>query len=168
MAGSVNKVILVGNLGKDPEVRTFQNGGRVASFSIATSEVVLVSPVVAACRTEKILGVPPPDPCLRWRSLRCAFFLEWEPGHGLCPCCARRLQPRSRSLATTSVPGRIPEFQTALSSPRSGRVLPKKPTSSQWPIEAKDVLRGDTARVNEAITSIALICARRRVTSLLV
>ncbi|HEU0117157.1 MAG TPA: single-stranded DNA-binding protein, partial [Alphaproteobacteria bacterium] len=38
MAGSVNKVILVGNLGKDPEVRTFQNGGRVASFSLATSE----------------------------------------------------------------------------------------------------------------------------------
>jgi single-strand DNA-binding protein len=38
MAGSVNKVILVGNLGKDPEVRSFANGGRVASFSIATSE----------------------------------------------------------------------------------------------------------------------------------
>src|ERR1700722_17620850 len=38
MAGSVNKVILVGNLGKDPEIRTFQNGGRVASFSLATSE----------------------------------------------------------------------------------------------------------------------------------
>jgi len=38
MAGSVNKVILVGNLGKDPEVRSFQNGGRVAKFSIATSE----------------------------------------------------------------------------------------------------------------------------------
>ncbi|MDD2325397.1 MAG: single-stranded DNA-binding protein [Alphaproteobacteria bacterium] len=38
MAGSVNKVILVGNLGKDPEIRTFQNGGRKASFSIATSE----------------------------------------------------------------------------------------------------------------------------------
>lgn len=38
MAGSVNKVILVGNLGKDPEVRTFPNGGRVANFSIATSE----------------------------------------------------------------------------------------------------------------------------------
>lgn len=38
MAGSVNKVILVGNLGKDPEVRAFQNGGRVASFTIATSE----------------------------------------------------------------------------------------------------------------------------------
>ncbi len=38
MAGSVNKVILVGNLGRDPEIRTFQNGGRVASFSIATSE----------------------------------------------------------------------------------------------------------------------------------
>lgn len=38
MAGSVNKVILVGNLGKDPEVRSFQNGGRVASFTIATSE----------------------------------------------------------------------------------------------------------------------------------
>lgn len=37
MAG-VNKVILVGNLGKDPEIRSFQNGGRVASFSIATSE----------------------------------------------------------------------------------------------------------------------------------
>lgn len=38
MAGSVNKVILVGNLGKDPEVRSFPNGGRVANFSIATSE----------------------------------------------------------------------------------------------------------------------------------
>lgn len=35
---SVNKVILVGNLGKDPEIRSFQNGGRVASFSIATSD----------------------------------------------------------------------------------------------------------------------------------
>lgn len=38
MAGSVNKVILVGNLGKDPEVRSFQNGGRVCNFSVATSE----------------------------------------------------------------------------------------------------------------------------------
>ncbi len=38
MAGSVNKVILVGNLGRDPEVRSFQNGGRVARLSIATSE----------------------------------------------------------------------------------------------------------------------------------
>ena len=38
MAGSVNKVILVGNLGKDPEVRTMNNGGEVVSFSIATSE----------------------------------------------------------------------------------------------------------------------------------
>jgi single-strand DNA-binding protein len=38
MAGSVNKVILVGNLGRDPEVRSFQNGGRVCKFSIATSE----------------------------------------------------------------------------------------------------------------------------------
>ena len=38
MAGSVNKVILVGNLGKDPESRTLQNGGKVVSFSVATSE----------------------------------------------------------------------------------------------------------------------------------
>ncbi|MFC7536291.1 single-stranded DNA-binding protein [Sphingomonas sp. GCM10030256] len=38
MAGSVNKVILVGNLGKDPESRTFGNGGKVVSFSVATSE----------------------------------------------------------------------------------------------------------------------------------
>jgi single-strand DNA-binding protein len=38
MAGSVNKVILVGNLGKDPEVRSFQNGGKVVNFSLATSE----------------------------------------------------------------------------------------------------------------------------------
>ncbi|HEY0958207.1 MAG TPA: single-stranded DNA-binding protein [Novosphingobium sp.] len=38
MAGSVNKVILVGNLGADPEVRSFQNGGRVANLRIATSE----------------------------------------------------------------------------------------------------------------------------------
>ncbi len=35
---SVNKVILVGNLGRDPEVRSFQNGGRVANLRIATSE----------------------------------------------------------------------------------------------------------------------------------
>ncbi len=38
MAGSVNKVILVGNLGRDPEVRAFQNGGRVCNLRIATSE----------------------------------------------------------------------------------------------------------------------------------
>jgi single-strand DNA-binding protein len=38
MAGSVNKVILVGNLGRDPEVRNMQSGDRVVSFSIATSE----------------------------------------------------------------------------------------------------------------------------------
>ena len=38
MAGSVNKVILVGNLGRDPEARNFQNGGKVVSFSVATSE----------------------------------------------------------------------------------------------------------------------------------
>ena len=35
---SVNKVILIGHLGKDPETRTFQNGGRVANVSLATSE----------------------------------------------------------------------------------------------------------------------------------
>jgi len=35
---SVNKVILIGNLGRGPEIRTFQNGGKVANFSVATSE----------------------------------------------------------------------------------------------------------------------------------
>lgn len=38
MAGSVNKVILIGNLGKDPESRSFQNGGKVVELRIATSE----------------------------------------------------------------------------------------------------------------------------------
>jgi single-strand DNA-binding protein len=38
MAGSVNKVILIGNLGRDPEIRTMQNGGKVANLSLATSE----------------------------------------------------------------------------------------------------------------------------------
>lgn len=38
MAGSVNKVILVGNLGKDPEAKSFQNGGKVVNLRIATSE----------------------------------------------------------------------------------------------------------------------------------
>ena len=38
MAGSVNKVILVGNLGADPEVKSFQNGGKVVNLRIATSE----------------------------------------------------------------------------------------------------------------------------------
>ena len=38
MAGSVNKVILIGNLGRDPEVRSFQNGNKVCNLRIATSE----------------------------------------------------------------------------------------------------------------------------------
>ena len=38
MAGSVNKIIIVGNLGKDPETRTFQDGGKVVTFSVAMSE----------------------------------------------------------------------------------------------------------------------------------
>lgn len=38
MAGSVNKVILIGNLGRDPEIRTFQNGNKVANLNLATSE----------------------------------------------------------------------------------------------------------------------------------
>ena len=38
MAGSVNKVILIGNLGADPEIKSFQNGGKIANIRIATSE----------------------------------------------------------------------------------------------------------------------------------
>lgn len=38
MAGSVNKVILVGNVGRDPEVRSAQDGSKIVSFSVATSE----------------------------------------------------------------------------------------------------------------------------------
>ena len=38
MAGSVNKVIVLGNLGADPEIRTFQNGGKVCNLRIATTE----------------------------------------------------------------------------------------------------------------------------------
>ncbi|MEM6490081.1 MAG: single-stranded DNA-binding protein [Pseudomonadota bacterium] len=38
MAGSINKVILIGNLGADPEVRSFANGGQVCNLSVATSE----------------------------------------------------------------------------------------------------------------------------------
>ena len=38
MAGSVNKVIIIGNLGKDPESRSFQNGGKVVNLRLATSE----------------------------------------------------------------------------------------------------------------------------------
>lgn len=38
MAGSVNKVILIGNLGADPEIKSFQSGGRIANLRIATSE----------------------------------------------------------------------------------------------------------------------------------
>ena len=38
MAGSVNKVIIIGNLGQDPEVRNFPSGGKVCNFSVATSE----------------------------------------------------------------------------------------------------------------------------------
>ena len=38
MAGSLNKVMLIGNLGQDPEVKSFHNGGRIANLRIATSE----------------------------------------------------------------------------------------------------------------------------------
>ncbi len=38
MSGSLNKATLIGNLGKDPEIRSFQNGGRAAHFTIATTE----------------------------------------------------------------------------------------------------------------------------------
>lgn len=38
MAGSLNKVMLIGNLGADPEIRSFQNGGKVANLRLATSE----------------------------------------------------------------------------------------------------------------------------------
>ena len=38
MAGSLNKVMLIGNLGADPEVKSFQNGGKIANLRIATSE----------------------------------------------------------------------------------------------------------------------------------
>ena len=38
MAGSVNKVTLVGNLGRDPEIRSMQDGGKIVQLSIATSE----------------------------------------------------------------------------------------------------------------------------------
>jgi single-strand DNA-binding protein len=38
MSGSLNKATLIGNLGKDPEIRSFQNGGRAAHFSLATTE----------------------------------------------------------------------------------------------------------------------------------
>lgn len=38
MAGSVNKVIVLGNLGADPDIRSFQNGGKVANLRVATSE----------------------------------------------------------------------------------------------------------------------------------
>ena len=38
MAGSINKVIIVGHVGKDPDIRTFQDGGKIANFSVATSQ----------------------------------------------------------------------------------------------------------------------------------
>ena len=47
MAGSVNKVILIGNLGRDPEIRTTNDGTRVASLSVATSENKKVYSVTA-------------------------------------------------------------------------------------------------------------------------
>jgi len=37
MAGSVNKVILIGNLGRDPEIKSFPSGDKIANFSVATS-----------------------------------------------------------------------------------------------------------------------------------
>ena len=42
MAGSVNKVIIMGNLGKDPEIRNFPNGGRVCNFSVAKKPIQFI------------------------------------------------------------------------------------------------------------------------------
>ena len=44
MVGSVNKVILLGRLGKDPDIRSMQNGKKIANFSIATSCLLYTSP----------------------------------------------------------------------------------------------------------------------------
>jgi len=52
MAGSVNKVILVGNLGRDPELRYTQQGTAVANFSLATTESVPKKDVTREDRTE--------------------------------------------------------------------------------------------------------------------
>lgn len=38
MSGTINKVILIGNIGKDPELKSFENGGKILSFSLATQE----------------------------------------------------------------------------------------------------------------------------------
>ena len=52
MAGSINKVILVGNLGKDPELLNFENGGSILKFPIATSENYLDKKGVKKEKTE--------------------------------------------------------------------------------------------------------------------
>lgn len=52
MAGSINKVILVGNLGKDPELLNFENGGSILKFAIATSENYLDKEGVKKEKTE--------------------------------------------------------------------------------------------------------------------
>ena len=50
MAGSVNKVILVGNLGKDPEVRTTQDGTKIVNLTLATSETLERPRLAASAR----------------------------------------------------------------------------------------------------------------------
>tara|TARA_B100000497_G_scaffold125693_1_gene162716 strand:+ start:729 stop:1133 length:405 start_codon:yes stop_codon:yes gene_type:complete len=52
MAGSINKVILIGNLGKDPELLNFENGGSILKFPIATSENYLDKEGVKKEKTE--------------------------------------------------------------------------------------------------------------------
>ena len=52
MAGSINKVILIGNLGKDPEVKTIPNGTKVANFSVATTERYIKKDATKVDKTE--------------------------------------------------------------------------------------------------------------------
>ena len=52
MAGSVNKVILIGNLGRDPEVRSMQSGGKVCNLSIATWKTGATRRRASAAKTE--------------------------------------------------------------------------------------------------------------------
>ena len=55
MAGSVNKVILIGNLGADPEVRSFPSGGRVCNLRLATSESWKLP--IPGSRTRRVPGI---------------------------------------------------------------------------------------------------------------
>ena len=105
MAGSVNKVILIGNLGQDPEVKSFQNGGRIANLRIATSENWKDKQTgerkertewhTVVLQSDGLVGVAE-----RYLRKGSKVYIEGAPASGRTRTATTAIRPKSRSAAS--------------------------------------------------------------------